>query len=57
VTDRKPSVARPFEEVREFVQQLWTDERRKAKTQGLVEQLRATAAIEETAEPAEAAVT
>jgi len=45
VTDRKASEPRPFDEVREDARQALINERRKAKTQALVEDLKKTATI------------
>lgn len=55
LTDRKPSVPRPFEEVRGEVEQRWRDDRRADKARQLVERLKAGATIEEIDPDAEAA--
>ena len=55
LTDRKPAVPRPFEEVREEVEQRWRDDRRAEKARLLVEQLKLGARIEEIDADAEAA--
>jgi parvulin-like peptidyl-prolyl isomerase len=47
VTDRLPPAPRPFEEARETARQMIVEERRKAKTQALVDELKLTAKIEE----------
>jgi len=56
VTDRKPSVPKPFEEVRAEVEQRYRDEIRDKRTKALVEELKKTATVEEAEDvPAEAA--
>lgn len=45
VTDRRPPVPRPFDEVKDDARQLLLNERRKAKTQAVVEELKKTATI------------
>jgi parvulin-like peptidyl-prolyl isomerase len=50
VTDRKPPAPKPFEEAKEVARQMVIEERRKAKTQAMVDELKATATIEERAE-------
>jgi parvulin-like peptidyl-prolyl isomerase len=52
VTDRRPPQVRAFDEIRDSIRQLVIEERRKARTQALVDELKATARIEDT--PAEA---
>lgn len=47
VTGRKPAQAKPFEEVREQVQELWIAERRQERVKELVRQLQASAKVEE----------
>jgi peptidyl-prolyl cis-trans isomerase C len=47
VTDRKPSVPKPFEEVQEEVRNLMLSEQRADATRKLVEELKKTATIEE----------
>lgn len=46
VTDRKPAVARPFDEVREEVKQAWLQIDRDRKIKAYIEELRAKAAID-----------
>src|SRR5207302_7784108 len=41
VTDRRPPAPQPFDEARETARQMMVEERRKAKTQALVDELRA----------------
>jgi parvulin-like peptidyl-prolyl isomerase len=55
VTERKPPVPRPFEEVRDEVRELLLAERRQERTRELVKKLEAAAVIEEVdeAEPAD----
>jgi len=55
LTERKPSIPRPFEEVRGEVEQRWREDLRGEKTRELVERLRAGATIEEIDPDAEAA--
>lgn len=50
VTDRKPSVAKPFESVREEVRTLSLETQRQERARLLVEKLKAEATIEEVAE-------
>jgi parvulin-like peptidyl-prolyl isomerase len=47
VTDRRPAVPRPFDEVRDPVRQMLMDERRQTTVRLLVEQLKGTAEIQE----------
>ena len=47
VTERKASVPKPFEEVREEVRQRCLQERRQERTRELVRELQANAVIEE----------
>lgn len=47
VTERKPSVPRPFDEVREEVNQHWREQRRNEKTREMVDRLKQHAKIEE----------
>jgi parvulin-like peptidyl-prolyl isomerase len=47
VTGRKPPSAKPFDEVKEAARQLVIEERRKVRTQKLVNELKQTARIEE----------
>jgi len=47
VTERKPSVPKPFGDVREEVRQHWREQQRNQKTRELVEVLKKTATIEE----------
>jgi parvulin-like peptidyl-prolyl isomerase len=58
VTDRRGPLAKPFEEVRDDVRRLVIEEQRKARTQALVDELKAKATIEDVpdAEPAPAHV-
>ena len=46
VTERKPSVPRPFEEIREEVRQHWREQKRNDKTRELVDRLKQDAKIE-----------
>jgi peptidyl-prolyl cis-trans isomerase C len=55
LTDRKPSIPRPFEEVRGEVEQRWREDLRAEKARELVERLKGGAAIEEIDPDAEAA--
>jgi hypothetical protein len=55
LTDRKPSVPRPFEEVRGEVEQRWREDFRSEKARQLVDRLKAGAKIEELDADAEAA--
>lgn len=48
VTGRKPSVARPFDEVRDAVKERFIEEYRDKKFNALLEELKATAKIEDT---------
>jgi parvulin-like peptidyl-prolyl isomerase len=54
LTERKPSVPKPFDEVRDEVRQHLVDNRRQEKTKQLVEQLQAAATIEDVESTAEA---
>jgi len=47
VTDRKPSVAKPFEEVKDQVRQLYVDQRKQERVRVLVDELKKEATIEE----------
>ncbi|HEX8915746.1 MAG TPA: peptidyl-prolyl cis-trans isomerase [Humisphaera sp.] len=55
VTDRKPATPKPFAEVREEVLAHWRLQKRDRRTRELVDQLKATAAVEEIDADAEAA--
>jgi parvulin-like peptidyl-prolyl isomerase len=50
VTERKPPVAKPFDEVREQVQERLLHERKQERTKALVQKLQAAAVIEEVEE-------
>ena len=53
LTDRKPSGAKPFDDVRDEVGRQYAEDRRQAKVRGLVKELESKATIEEAApEPA-----
>jgi parvulin-like peptidyl-prolyl isomerase len=54
LTERKPSVPKPFDEVRDEVRQHLVDNRRQEKTKQLVERLQAAATIEDVESTAEA---
>ncbi len=45
VTDRRPATPKPFDDVREDVKQLLLNDRRKTKTQGVVEELKSHSTI------------
>jgi parvulin-like peptidyl-prolyl isomerase len=51
VTGHKPSTARPFEDVKDEVKNLWLQQRRQEKMRELVATLQAKAKIEEVADP------
>ena len=53
LTDRHPSVPRPFEEARPEIEKAYTEERRERRARELVERLRASADIGDVSEPAE----
>jgi len=50
LTDRKPSVARPFDEVREEVEQQLRNDLRDQRTKALIEELKKTAVVEDVTE-------
>jgi parvulin-like peptidyl-prolyl isomerase len=58
VTDRREPVPKPFDEIREDVRRLVIEEQRKARTQVLVDELKAQSTIEDVpdSEPAPAHV-
>ena len=53
VTDRKPSAAMPFEEVKEDVKAAWLQADRDLKIKDYIEELKKTAKIEEIEEEGE----
>jgi hypothetical protein len=55
VTERKPSVPKPLDEVRDQVKRHWWEQKRNEKTRELVERLKQTAKVEEIDADAEAA--
>jgi parvulin-like peptidyl-prolyl isomerase len=55
VTERKPSVPKPFDEIREDVRRHWWEQKRNARTLELVQRLKATAKVEEIDPDVEAA--
>jgi parvulin-like peptidyl-prolyl isomerase len=57
LTERKPSVPKPFDEVRDEVRQRLVEDRRQEKTKRLVDKLQAAATIEDVEAPAEVAST